>query len=80
MGNPPTLVSLHHLYLQTWMASAPQKRVRAKAAMPLVQPIKRLKGPSARGGGAITIQHFFDVAEQDTGCEDENGPPQQRRY
>jgi hypothetical protein len=48
--------------------------------MPLVPPIKRHKGPSARGGGAITIQHFFDAAEQDTGCEDENGPPEQRRY
>lgn len=43
-------------------------------------PIKRHKGPSARGGGAITIQHFFDAAEQDTGCEDENGAPQKGRY
>ena len=62
--------------LQTFMTSARQKGVRAKAPMPPVAAIKRHKGPSARGGGAITIQHFFDAAEQDTGCGDENGPPQ----
>jgi hypothetical protein len=64
--------------LQTYMMAAHQKRGRVQTAVAPVPPIKRYKGPSARGGAAITIQHFFDAAEQDTGCGEEGGPAQQR--
>jgi hypothetical protein len=62
------------------MVTAHQKRVRAQGAVAPVPAIKRYKGPSARGGAAITIQHFFDAAEQDAGCGEQDKPAQQRDY
>lgn len=55
-----------------------QKRGGAAHSSASAPVIKRRKGASARGGQAITIQHFFDAAEQDAGHGEESNSAQRR--